>query len=243
MIGKAFNILAQTDSTNNHAMRMIKAGKAHHGEVYFALDQSAGKGQSGRQWSSEPGKNLMISVVLLKNLPQINQLFRISVCTVLSCLELFNKRTGGDMSVKWPNDLFWRDRKAGGILIENAISGISLTHSIIGIGLNINQTDFPELNRKVVSLKQITGKSYDPIELAKELCTLLANNLQSSPESSIEMLDNYNRQLYMKDQEISFSRNNQRTHGVIQHVRQDGCIGILGEKIDFYRSGEITWHL
>jgi len=243
MIGKPFNILTQTDSTNNHAMRMIKSGKARHGEVYFAIDQSAGKGQSGRQWNSAPGKNLMISIVLLKDLPEIKQLFSISVCTVLACLELFNKRTGGDMSVKWPNDLFWRDRKAGGILIENAISGISLSYSIIGIGLNINQTEFPELNRKVVSLKQITGKSHDPIELAEELCVLLGKNLQSSAENSIEMLDIYNQHLFMRNQLIGFSKNNQRTSGLVQEVRADGSIGILEEEIEFYRSGEIVWHL
>lgn len=243
MIGKPFNILAQTDSTNNHAMRMIRAGLASHGEVYFALEQSAGRGQSGRSWDSEPGKNLMISIVLQKNLPEIKQLFNLSLCAALSCLELFNKHTNGDMCIKWPNDLFWRDRKAGGILIENVISGNSVSHSIIGIGLNINQTAFPDFNRKVVSLKQITGLSFNPVELSVELCKLIELKLESQITQAAEILELYNNHLFKKNESIEFNYNNQRTMGIVKHVTSEGCIGILREKIDYFYSGEITWLL
>jgi BirA family biotin operon repressor/biotin-[acetyl-CoA-carboxylase] ligase len=243
MIGRPFNILDHTDSTNNHAMRMIRAGLATHGEVYFALEQIAGRGQSGRSWDSEPGKNLMISIVLQKNLPEIKQLFNISLCIVLSCLDLFNKHTNGDMSIKWPNDIFWRDRKAGGILIENVISGNTISHSIIGIGLNINQTVFPDFTRKVVSLKQITGKSYNPVELADELCNLIDQKLQSWSTQLDSMLEQYNNHLFRKNESIEFNHNNQRTLGIVKHVNSEGCLGILREKIDYFYSGEITWLL
>jgi BirA family biotin operon repressor/biotin-[acetyl-CoA-carboxylase] ligase len=224
-------------------MRMIRSGLASHGEVYFALEQSAGRGQSGRSWQSESGKNIMISIVLQKNLPEIKQLFEISLFTSLSCLELFNIRTAGDMFIKWPNDIFWRDRKAGGILIENVISGNVVTHSVIGIGLNINQTEFPDFNRKVVSLKQITGKSHDPLVLAEELCNLIGQKLHSRSEQFTEMLEKYNNQLFRRNESIEFKYNNQRTLGIVQHVTSEGLLGILKEKTEYYYSGEITWLL
>lgn len=244
MIGKPFNILPTTDSTNNHAMRMIRTGLSTHGEAYLALEQTAGKGQMGRSWHSENGKNLMLSVVLTENLPPLDQQFALSVCAALACHDLFSAYAGDETSIKWPNDLFWRDRKAGGILIENQIQGNTWAHAIIGIGLNINQTAFPDIDRKAVSLKQITGKNHDPLNLAMELCFLLEKRWKRiSKDGFLAQLEAYNKLLFKKGERIHFSWNGSLKEGTVQHVEADGRLGIMMEQTSYFRLGEIQWLL
>ena len=106
------------------------------------------------------------------------------------------KYAGDETKIKWPNDLYWQDRKAGGILIESIVrsreSGVgSWEWAIIGIGININQTTFPDDLPNPVSLKQITGKNFDPVELAKELCGLLDKRFTELIENGFENIYSY----------------------------------------------------
>ena len=244
MIGKPFNILPVTDSTNNHAMRQIREGLVSHGEAYFALEQTAGKGQTGRIWTSETGQNIMISIVLSKNLPEISNQFRLSIATALACHDLFNTETAGDTTIKWPNDIYWRDRKAGGILIENVISGRIITHSVLGIGLNINQTQFPDVGKKVVSLKQITGKTYEPIDLAGKLCSFLTQRLENSIDSRFAaQLEEFNTHLFCRHEKVRFLRNEKDEEGIISHVTEKGKLCIRQQQSLYVSLGEITWLL
>ena len=119
-----------------------------------------GKGQVGNSWESEAGKNLMFSVLLHPDFVPANQQFlisQISALAVQQMLETFVK----PISVKWPNDIYWNDKKICGMLIENDIAGTKLINSIIGIGININQKKFISNAPNPVSLTQITGKEYD----------------------------------------------------------------------------------
>jgi BirA family biotin operon repressor/biotin-[acetyl-CoA-carboxylase] ligase len=244
MIGKPFNILTVTDSTNNHAMRLIREGQATHGEVYFALEQTAGKGQTGRIWASETGQNIMISVVLSKNLPEISNQFRLSTAAALACHDFFNTETTGETTIKWPNDIYWRDRKAGGILIENVISGKNITHSVLGIGLNINQTQFADVGKKAVSLRQITGKKYDPIDLAVKLCSFLSQRLENGPITKFSaQLGEFNAHLFRRHEKVRFLRNEKHEEGIISHVTEKGKLCIMQEKSLYVSLGEITWLL
>ena len=244
MIGKPFNILSVTDSTNNHAMRLIKSGNVSHGEAYFALEQTAGKGQKGRIWKSETGQNIMISIVLSRNLPEISNQFRLSTATALACHDLFNTETAGDTTIKWPNDIYWRDRKAGGILIENVISGNKITHAVLGIGLNINQTTFPDVEKKVVSLKQITGKTFDPLDLAGKLCSFLSQRLENGIDSKYsEQLTEFNTHLFSRHEKVRFLRNEKEEEGIISHVTEKGKLCIKQHKSMYVSLGEITWLL
>ncbi len=225
-------------------MRMVKDGLSKHGEAYLALEQTAGKGQMGRSWNSENGKNLMLSVVLTEYLPPLDQQYALSVCAALACHDLFNAYAGEETRIKWPNDIFWRDRKAGGILIENLIQGSIWSHAIIGIGLNINQTAFPDIDRKAVSLKQITGLDHDPINLARELCFLLGKRLKSlSGDGYLLLLEAYNELLFKKGEQISFSCNGRIQEGTVQRVEADGRLGILMDQTNHFRLGEIQWIL
>jgi len=172
-LGETLSFLPRVDSTNNYAMAQIRAGLAKHGNGYFAAEQTAGKGQRGKGWQAEPGANIILSLVLQPHWLQVSRQFHLSAAVALGCYDFFHSLAGDDTSLKWPNDIYWRDRKAGGILIENLLSGNSWQFSVAGIGLNINQTHFPDALANPVSLRQITGREWDVPHLIKELCRCL----------------------------------------------------------------------
>ena len=160
-IGHPIIELSSVESTNIYAMQMAHARLASPGTVYFAWEQTAGKGQRQKSWKSEPGQNLILSAVTTPEVAFRENQFRLSCSAALACRDFFSKYAGDETTIKWPNDLYWRDRKAGGILIENIIRGIHWEYAIIGIGININQTFFDPSLPNPVSLKQITGKNFN----------------------------------------------------------------------------------
>jgi BirA family biotin operon repressor/biotin-[acetyl-CoA-carboxylase] ligase len=115
-IGQRLIILPSIDSTNNYAMGQANAGLAGHGTVYFALEQTAGKGQRGKSWITTVGENIMMSVVIEPQSLKINDQFLLSAAIALGCYDFFKSYAGDEISIKWPNDIYWRDRKAGGYL-------------------------------------------------------------------------------------------------------------------------------
>jgi len=244
MIGEPFNILPTTDSTNNHAMNEARLGQTSDGAAYFALDQYQGKGQRDKTWNSKPGENIILSVVKDCSGFHLNNQFQLSVAVALACFDFFSAYAGDETRIKWPNDIYWRDRKAGGILIENMVKSDRWGKAIIGMGININQTTFDTIEGKPVSLKQITGKSFDPISLAKELCQHLEHRflvLENKPFD--QLLSAYNNQLYKKDELVPFKRNNIQFQAKVNGVDKDGHLLIMHGVEERIRFGEITWLL
>ena len=173
IIGKPFVELDSVESTNNYAMQLVKTGKAYHGNAFFAHNQTAGKGQRNKQWLSTSGENIILSVIIDAKPLLLSKQFFLNVIVALAVHELFNNYATNSTKIKWPNDIYYNDRKAAGILIENIIIGSDWQFAVVGIGININQVKFDEALKNPVSLKNITGKNYNVIELAKELCALL----------------------------------------------------------------------
>jgi BirA family biotin operon repressor/biotin-[acetyl-CoA-carboxylase] ligase len=244
MIGEPFNILPTTDSTNNHAMNEARLGQTSDGAAYFALDQYQGKGQRDKTWNSKPGENIILSVIKDCSGFHLNNQFQLSVAVALACFDFFSAYAGDETRIKWPNDIYWRDRKAGGILIENMVKSDRWGKAIIGMGININQTTFDTIEGKPVSLKQITGKSFDPISLAKELCQHLEHRflvLENKPFD--QLLSAYNDQLYKKDELVPFKRNNIQFQAKVNGVDKDGHLLIMHGVEERIRFGEITWLL
>lgn len=160
-------------------MALIHEGMASHGMAVFAHAQTAGKGQRGKQWTTEPGTNIILSVLVDASPIRRLSPFALSAATALAAYDLFTRYAVHQTFIKWPNDIYWCDRKAAGILIENAYRGKEWQWSVLGIGLNVNQVRFPDLARPPVSLKQITGRNFDAVALAKELCVLLEQQWQA----------------------------------------------------------------
>ena len=129
-IGQPFIIIPKVDSSNNYAMAQAQSGGAEHGTVYFACEQSAGKGQRGKTWISRPNENVIISAIIQPDSLLLDHQFQLSVAMALACYDFFKTFASEEFTrIKWPNDLYWQDRKAGGILIE---SGVGSRESGVG---------------------------------------------------------------------------------------------------------------
>lgn len=222
MIGFPFHVLSTVDSTNNYAMARIAEGPVAAGYTWFAMEQTAGKGQRGKQWLSAPGENIMLTTVLQPALG-LHQQFMLSVAVALGAFDFFRKYAGDETRIKWSNDIYWRDRKAGGILIENVLRGSVWQYAIAGMGLNINTPHFPDHLQNPVSLRQITGREWDTLELAHDLCTHLEQRYsQLSQDTYPGMLAEYKAHLYRLHEPALYRINGEIFQGVIHDVLPDG---------------------
>ncbi|MGX5818384.1 biotin--[acetyl-CoA-carboxylase] ligase [Chitinophaga lutea] len=222
MIGHPFHVLASVDSTNNYAMARVAEGPVADGSTWFAMEQTAGKGQRGKQWLSAPGDNIMLTTVLQPALA-LSQQFMLSVAVALGTYDFFSKYAGDETCIKWSNDIYWRDRKAAGILIENVLRGSVWQYAIAGVGININTPHFPEQLINPVSLRQITGRSYDTITLAHELCACLEHRCSRlHPAVFTEWLEEYKSRLYRFAEPGLYRIGNDIFQGVIRDVLPDG---------------------
>ena len=162
----------ETDSTNRWLSMHEEA------EVVLADYQTAGRGCGSNTWESERGKNLTFSIRLRpKDIPARRQ-FHISMAISLAVCEALGQHIG-DLSIKWPNDIYWRNGKIGGILIENALKGSIIKESIIGIGLNVNQQTFRSDAPNPVSLWQICGQDTDRMQLLSDILSCLEHYLNA----------------------------------------------------------------
>ena len=244
-IGDSFIELESVDSTNNYAMGLAAAGKVRHGTLVFAYDQWAGKGQRGRTWISTPGENIILSAVLEPLSLPPSAAFGLSMAVALSCYDFFSAHAGRESTtIKWPNDLYWNDKKAGGILIENQLQGDRWLYAIAGIGININQVEFPPTARSPVSLRRITGRRFDAVALAKELGRFLDRRyLQLEAGGAAGLIDDYNAVLYRRGQEVRLRKDNAVFSTRVERVSSQGQLltrDVLERSFNF---GEVEWVL
>lgn len=229
-------------STNNYAMELIHKGLAQHGIAVFAWEQTEGKGQRGKQWHSSKGDNIILSVILNTRSLLVSNQFLLSMAVSIAAYDFFSVYAGDESSVKWPNDLYWRDRKAGGILIENIITGKEWQWAVIGIGININQTNFSEAAINAVSLKQITGRRFNPLDLTKELCACLQKRYQEllfTPGETIKAT--YNNILFKKGEKVILKKSNKVFECIIKEVTIYGQLLTQSATEELFDVGEIQW--
>lgn len=254
-LGSPFIELQSVDSTNNYARAQIPANhlterqtSGPHGLTVFAHEQVAGKGQRGKVWLTEKGANIALSILINPAPLQLFQQFQLSACVAVALHDFFAKYAGSETKIKWPNDLYWQDRKAGGILIENTINHTvsegsgNWAWSVIGIGININQTSFPSDLPNPVSLRQITGQTFQPLLLAKELCNQVNKYYhQLQREGFDEIISYYNSCLYQLNKKVKLKKSNRIFEAEIKCVNRQGSLVVkhaIEETFDF---GEIEW--
>jgi BirA family biotin operon repressor/biotin-[acetyl-CoA-carboxylase] ligase len=171
----------------------------------------------------------------------LNAFISVGVCTVL------RNYTGEDMKIKWPNDLYWQDRKAGGILIENILRAgapgqASWRFAIAGIGININQHAFPDPLHNPVSIRQITGKEWDVLSIAKETCHAIDQQYQRFCQGGgTEILADYNSMLYRRNEYAGFRQGSRRFEARVEGVDPDGKLTLLHATTETFNSGELEW--
>ena len=203
--------LEEVDSTNNYLKKIMYEQHPEEGSMVIIDFQTSGRGQMGNGWSSEKGMNLLLSLLIYPDNLLANEQFIISCIASLAvknCLDQFVD----DIRIKWPNDIYWKDKKIAGMLIENDVQGKLIQNSIIGIGININQQNFSDELPNAISLRQITGTDSDINHIAdifiRELF-LLYREFQDGKTAQIEdeyMLDLYrvNDYYWFKDESGNF---------------------------------------
>lgn len=173
---------ASTASTNTFLHEMMRQDKLPEGFLLYTDFQTAGKGQPGNTWESENGKNLLFSMLLYPHSIKVYEQFILSEITGLAIRKVLEKYTD-DICIKWPNDIYWKDKKIAGILIENSLFRDRIDTCIIGIGLNVNQEVFISNAPNPVSLRQITGNDINREILLMKIQAELLNIYQNySPE-------------------------------------------------------------
>lgn len=195
--------LPETDSTNRYLTQWCDEHPDEVAELttVCAEYQTAGKGQRGNSWESAPAKNLLFSTVFYPRFLPADRQFRLLQCTALAICDVLNRAADREVSVKWPNDIYWRDRKLCGILIENSLQNGCVARSILGAGINVNQERFVSNAPNPVSLWQITGRTYDRHQLLADLIARIRQeyDLLKQPESHEDLQQRYNRVLYRRE--------------------------------------------
>lgn len=240
-IGQSFIELQSVDSTNNYATALIHEGMAQHGTVVFAHRQTKGKGQRNKSWITGDALNIAMSVIVETRGLDLSKLFLLSMASANAVYNFFNHYAIEQTKVKWPNDLYWNDRKAGGILIENILSGSEWRFAVVGIGININQTSFLELENKAVSLKQITGKDYDVLQLANELCIHLEQAYKTLFIDEKLVISDYHNNLYKLNEQVRLKKGTRVFNATIKGVTQNGELITQQATEELFSVGEIEW--
>jgi BirA family biotin operon repressor/biotin-[acetyl-CoA-carboxylase] ligase len=173
IIGKSEIHLIEVDSTNNYAAELLKENLALEGMVITAEHQTGGKGRNDNQWISEPKANLLCTIILKPTIVSIHEQFILSMMAAIALKNALTELLPGETKplIKWPNDLIVQDKKIGGILIENTIKGSQIGSSLIGFGINVNQTHFETTNSAFLAGSlAIISKQFYIIASVKETC-------------------------------------------------------------------------
>lgn len=191
--------ISETNSTNNYLKELLQTQNVDQGTVVWADFQSAGKGQRGNGWESEVGKNILFSIVLFPGFIKAGEQFILSQIVSLAVANCLQEYTEG-ISIKWPNDIYWNEKKICGILLENTILEDNIGHSVAGIGININQENFRSEAPNPVSLKQITNRDYNLEEILKTVVDNINAYYQQIKIGKTDFLiKQYKESLFRKD--------------------------------------------
>ena len=215
--------LEEAKSTNTYLLE--HAPSLPDRTVVYTYRQTAGRGQKGNSWESEPGMNLAFSL-MLKNPPvEVRKQFYISEAVSVAICDFLSQFAEG-FKVKWPNDIYHHDSKICGILIENSLDGKQIAHSVIGVGININQTRFVSDAPNPVSLKQITDNDYDLDQLLHDVCQRMSDLCLLEPDTLDDLHNCYMRSLYRNDGRLYPWQLPDGTiiEAAIDHVAPDGML-------------------
>jgi len=237
LIGSNIIYREKVSSTNVLAAEMLGNTDLTEGSVIYAGEQTMGKGQRGNTWHSEAGMNLTMSIILYPSFLQADRQFMLSKVLSLAISELLDPYSGS-ISIKWPNDIYHKDDKIAGILIEYAIEGNRIKHCIAGSGININQVDFPRDIPNPVSLSIINSRKYDTAVILADFCRIFDlwyEKLKGACEDEIDEL--YRQRLYRLNEMYGYIINGRMTRAMIVGVdrygrlkmkMEDGSGGIFG---------------
>ncbi|HEV7380479.1 MAG TPA: biotin--[acetyl-CoA-carboxylase] ligase [Dyadobacter sp.] len=243
IIGKKIIYLPTCHSTNDIAAELVHSGIGEEGTVVIADNQTGGRGQRGTVWQSESRQNLMFSVILRPVSIAIEQQFLISQVVALAIYDMLREHTD-QVKIKWPNDIYVSEKKLSGTLIENSIQGASISHSIVGIGININQLTFG-IDR-ISSLANVTGNQMSLQEEFEKIIRCLDVRYQQLLRSNqlTKIREDYLSHLYGYQSSVLFRYQDKIISGIVTGVAESGQILVQfsGEtEIRSFGLKEIEW--
>lgn len=220
--------LHEVDSTNSYLER--EASQIDDTVMVTAYSQTSGHGQRGNGWESAPGENLTFSVLYHPESFRAIDQFSISEATALAVAD-FLALHGVEAKVKWPNDIYVGDKKICGILIKHSLMGSEISHSILGVGININQTKFVSDAPNPVSIKQLTGETYNLEALTGEIARCLEHRLEMiyGEQNRIALHEEFIRNLWRGDgsfHPFSDTATGEIFEAVIDNIGPDGVLAL-----------------
>ena len=224
------------DSTNSHLKKLLNEEALEDLTVVVSKHQTNGRGRNGAVWSNKPSLNLAFSLLKRFNSLSIKDKFYLNIISSISVYELLKKFHVKELTIKWPNDIMTENKKISGILIENNVKGAKITHSIIGVGINVNQNKFRNLPNATSIFNQ-TGIENSLDNLANELLKIFKNNFQFFENNFENLFTRYNDLLFRKNINTTFIIDqNKYLSGEIVEVNKKGIVKIKksnGEYEDF----------
>ncbi len=216
------------ESTNLYLKKLAVKKELESYTVVSANYQSAGRGQMGANWHSEIGKNLTFSILIKFDAFEIEHQFYLSMAVSLGLLAAIRFHISSPLFVKWPNDILAEKDKLAGILIENIVTGNVIKQTVIGIGLNVNQEQFPATIGKVTSLKKITGNSFDTESLLESIVISIQNFVDYIERKEFKKLKSlYLKSLYKFEKPVMFQDDKGLIFlGKIVNVCEDGKLEV-----------------
>ena len=237
-----FSILDDVDSTNNYAMGLLQHGKGKHGMACFARQQSKGKGQRGKSWQSARDQNILLSIIIEPDNCFKAKPFMFSAAIANLCREFLEQIVKEAFVCKWPNDIYFGDKKTGGILIENTFRGKQWQWAVVGIGINVHQQQFLDDNSKAISLSQIKPIKQTAVSLAGELQSYILSGLEKIKAGNLnEVLLNFNDHLYKKEAQVKLKAGNVVFETKIKAVNDFGQLETSDVLARTFNVGEVEW--
>jgi BirA family transcriptional regulator, biotin operon repressor / biotin---[acetyl-CoA-carboxylase] ligase len=228
-LGKQLVFVPECHSTNTLGLEMAQKPSVTEGTVIITNNQTAGRGQRGNYWESAPGLNLTFSAILKPGFLPAKDQFYLTIITSLAIRDWLSEKVKHPVSIKWPNDILVHEKKICGILIENQLQGTMIVNTVVGIGLNINQTLFQ--HKAASSLSLITGATEDLEGCLHGLLGYLeARYLQLRQQKPAQLKQQYLSHLYWRNERHTFSRGSALFEGTITGVDENGRLMIFDDR-------------
>ncbi len=248
---KIFNLYSKLerysslDSTNMYASHLLRNKRPEEGTVILSDFQTQGKGQQGNNWVSEKGKNLTLSIILFPCFLKAELQFYISMALSLGLIGYLKKFKLPEVKIKWPNDIIVNKRKISGILIENSILKDKISNSVLGIGLNVNQENFPANIFNPTSLKKELKRELNIDSVLMELLESIEYWLTLLYKNEFEFIkESYEKELFLRNIWSAFSIYDGEIRGLISGVNEIGQLQIKksDNTIQSFNFKEIIFH-
>lgn len=221
--GQNYLHLHEVESTNLYASDYIAKTYPIEGTVIRADYQSGGRGQIGRRWHSKADQNLLCTTILYPTFLAATHQFLLSKLVSVTLVTLLQRIGVDKVSIKWPNDIYVNHNKIAGILIQNQLISKRIKSSVVGVGLNVNQVDWPEDLPNPISLKNIKGQEFDLEKLMFEFLEILQSNYKTLIFKGVEGINhNYQSNLYLLGVEHTFYLEQESFKAIIKGVTESG---------------------